>query len=79
MGRPRALLTGRNGFTGRYVAYELEAAGFEVIGLSDRQEPADTGSITANLLDRDAVIAAVCRHVRGIVADDLALVAIQTV
>lgn len=59
MGRPRALLTGRNGFTGRYVAYELEAAGFEVIGLSDRQEPTDTGSITANLLDRDAVIAAV--------------------
>jgi len=59
VGRPRALLTGRNGFTGRYVAYELEAAGFEVIGLSDRQEPADTGSITANLLDRDAVIAAV--------------------
>jgi GDP-6-deoxy-D-talose 4-dehydrogenase len=59
VGRPRALLTGRNGFTGRYVAHELEAAGFEVIGLSDRQEPADMGSMTANLLDRDAVIAAV--------------------
>lgn len=59
VGRLRALLTGRNGFTGRYVAHELEAAGFEVIGLGDRQEPADTGSITANLLDRDAVIAAV--------------------
>ena len=59
MGRPRALLTGRNGFTGRYVARELEAAGYEVVGLSDRQDPADTGSITANLLDRGAVHAAV--------------------
>ena len=57
--RPRALLTGRNGFTGRYVAAELEAAGYEVVGLTDRQDPADAGSITANLLDREAVRAAV--------------------
>lgn len=59
MKSPRALLTGRNGFTGRYVAAELEAAGYEVVGLSDRQDAADTGSITANLLDREAVAAAV--------------------
>lgn len=59
MGRPRALLTGRHGFTGRYVAAELEAAGYEVVGLSDHQDPADRGSITANLLDREAVRAAV--------------------
>ena len=59
VGRPRALLTGRNGFTGRYVARELEVAGYEVIGLSDRQDPSDIGSITANLLDREAVHAAV--------------------
>jgi len=59
VGKPRALLTGRNGFTGRYVARELEAAGFEVVGLSDRHELADTGLITANLLDREAVVAAV--------------------
>ncbi|MFA6230629.1 MAG: NAD-dependent epimerase/dehydratase family protein [Rhodanobacter sp.] len=59
VGRPRALLTGRNGFTGRYVGAELEAAGYEVVGLSDRQEPDDTGSITVNLLDRETVLAAV--------------------
>jgi nucleoside-diphosphate-sugar epimerase len=53
------LLTGRNGFTGRYVARELEAAGYEVVGLSDRQDPADAASITANLLDREAVQSAV--------------------
>jgi len=59
VGRPRALLTGRNGFTGRYVAAELEAAGYDVVGLSDRPEPAGAGSINANLLDREAVAAVV--------------------
>jgi len=59
VGRPRALLTGRNGFTGHYVAAELEAAGYEVVGLGDRQGPAGTCSIIANLLDRAAVRAAV--------------------
>lgn len=59
VGKQRALVTGRNGFTGRYVAAELEAAGYEVVGLSDRQDPDATGSITANLLDREAVRAAV--------------------
>jgi len=59
VGRPRALLTGRNGFTGRYVARELEAAGYEVIGLSDGQDLSHMGAITANLLDREAVHAAV--------------------
>lgn len=58
MGKPRALLTGRNGFTGRYVAAELEAAGYDVVGLSDRRD-AEAGSIAANLLDREAVRAAV--------------------
>lgn len=59
MGRRRALVTGRNGFTGRYVAAELEAAGYEVVGLSDRPEPANPSSITANLLDRETIRAAV--------------------
>lgn len=59
VGRPRALLTGRNGFTGKYCATELEAAGYDVVGLSDRPEPSGAGSITANLLDREAVAAAV--------------------
>ncbi|WP_242451737.1 NAD-dependent epimerase/dehydratase family protein [Rhodanobacter sp. T12-5] len=54
-------MTGRNGFTGRYVAAELEAAGYEVVGLSDRQNVTDAGSITANLLDREAVSAAVAK------------------
>lgn len=52
-------MTGRTGFTGNYVAAELEAAGYEVVGLSDHPDTGDTGSITVNLLDREAVRAAV--------------------
>ncbi|HET6805051.1 MAG TPA: NAD-dependent epimerase/dehydratase family protein [Frateuria sp.] len=60
MGRPRALLTGRNGFTGRYVALELEKAGYEVIGLATHLESDAAGStVVANLLDRGAVAQAV--------------------
>jgi nucleoside-diphosphate-sugar epimerase len=52
---PRALLTGCHGFTGRYVACELEAAGYTVIGLAHDGDPPREGVLRANLLDRDAV------------------------
>jgi GDP-6-deoxy-D-talose 4-dehydrogenase len=58
MTRPRALLTGRSGFTGHYVARELEQAGYEVVGLSNGEHD-EPGSIKANLLDREAVHQAV--------------------
>ena len=61
MTKLRALLTGRNGFTGRYVARELEQAGYEVIGLSNHENAAETGSIRADLLDREAVGRAVAQ------------------
>lgn len=54
--RPRVLLTGRNGFTGQYVAAELEAEGYEVLGL---ERGHDDGGGHVDLLDRDAVRAAV--------------------
>ena len=59
MAKPRALLTGRSGFTGRYVAYELEDAGYEVFGLSNHGDDSAPGFIRADLLDRDAVKQAV--------------------
>lgn len=59
MGKPRALLTGRSGFTGRYVARELEQAGYEVFGLSNHGDENQPGSIRANLLDREAILEAV--------------------
>lgn len=57
--RPRALLTGWHGFTGRYVAAELTAAGYEVIGLAHDSDPPAEGVLRANLLDRAAVRSAV--------------------
>lgn len=57
--RPRALLTGCHGFTGRYVAAELEAAGFDVVGLAHDGDPPRAGVLRANLLDRDALHQAV--------------------
>lgn len=59
MVKPRALLTGRSGFTGRYVARELEDAGYEVFGLSNHVDDSAPGFIRADLLDRDAVKRAV--------------------
>ncbi|MGH8126387.1 MAG: NAD-dependent epimerase/dehydratase family protein, partial [Rhodanobacteraceae bacterium] len=53
--KPRALLTGCHGFTGRYVAAELEAAGYQVIGLAHDSDPPAAGVLRANLLDRTAV------------------------
>lgn len=57
--KPRALLTGCHGFTGRYVAAELRAAGYEVIGLAHDDEPPEPGVLRANLLDRLAMQRAV--------------------
>lgn len=58
-GNPRALLTGCHGFTGRYVAAELAAAGYEVIGLAHDGDPPREGVLRANLLDRAAIARAV--------------------
>jgi nucleoside-diphosphate-sugar epimerase len=57
--KPRALLTGCHGFTGRYVAAELEAAGYEVVGLAHDGDAPRAGVLRANLLDRAAVRRAV--------------------
>lgn len=37
----RALVTGIKGFTGRYFAAELKAAGWEVFGIGSHDEPDD--------------------------------------
>lgn len=50
--KPRALVTGCNGFTGRYVVDELEAAGYDVIGLAHEGDPPRGGVLRVNLLDR---------------------------
>jgi nucleoside-diphosphate-sugar epimerase len=59
--KPRALLTGCHGFTGRYVTAELESAGYEVVGLAHDGDPPREGVLRANLLDREAVQRAVAK------------------
>ncbi|NOD65549.1 NAD-dependent epimerase/dehydratase family protein [Ruegeria sp. HKCCD6109] len=52
----RVLITGRYGFTGRYVAAELEAAGWEVWGTGMMAPPApDPAYLKANLSDSAAI------------------------
>lgn len=55
----RVLVTGLEGFTGRYVAADLKRAGYQVFGLSD-SEQSDAG-ITVDLCHAEAVRQAVMR------------------
>lgn len=64
---PRALLTGCHGFTGRYVARELTAAGYQVVGLAHTSDPPEAGVLRADLLDRDAVCRVVAEAAPAVV------------
>lgn len=55
----RALVTGLHGFTGRYVARELEAAGYRVFGTAMPGARADAGTFAVDLRDAASVRAAV--------------------
>jgi len=57
-GRPRALVTGICGFTGEHVARELDAAGYQVIGLTHQQNDRPDW-LTVDLTDRAATAVAV--------------------
>ncbi len=50
--RPRALITGLHGFTGRYLAPALEAAGYQVYGTAHGQESQGPGMYAVDLTDR---------------------------
>lgn len=58
--RPRrALVTGISGFTGRYVAAELERAGYEVIGLTHAGGARVANVHPVDLCDREAMLSLV--------------------
>jgi nucleoside-diphosphate-sugar epimerase len=65
---PRALVTGINGFTGRYLVAELEAAGFRVFGTAHHGEPAGGDVRTVDLCDRDRLRAVVAEVRPDVVA-----------
>lgn len=54
MAQKRALITGLQGFTGHYLALELEAMGWQVFGL-DAGLSSDPRHCRADLLDKDAL------------------------
>lgn len=58
-GRPRALITGLRGFTGRYLATELEAAGYEVFGTVTENESAGAVAYPADLSNREQLTKAI--------------------
>ncbi|MDR0775416.1 MAG: GDP-mannose 4,6-dehydratase [Azonexus sp.] len=52
---PRALVTGLTGFTGRYLAKELEAAGYQVYGTAYGADPVEPNVYPVDLRDREAL------------------------
>jgi len=69
----RALITGINGFTGRYLATELQAAGYRVFGTSREPDSSTPDRYTVDLCDR-AELAAVVAAVRPAVVAHLAAI-----
>lgn len=57
--RPRALITGLRGFTGEYLARELEACGYEIFGTAFGNEALGKGVFYVDLCDRTALQAVV--------------------
>lgn len=53
--KPRALITGSRGFTGRYLAVELEAAGYQVFGTVHGGESPSEFEYSVDLCDREQV------------------------
>ena len=70
----RALITGARGFTGRYLARELSAAGYQVFGTVLRGDPRGPGTFNVDLCERAAVDALVA-EVRPDVVAHLAAIA----
>lgn len=74
---PTALITGLGGFTGRYLAAELKAAGYRVYGTVHHGGSGEAGELVADLCDREAVRGMVA-HVRPDVVVHLAAVSFVT-
>ena len=73
MTEKRALITGLNGFTGLYLAAELEQAGYSIFG-ADVKPTASPNNFRVDLLDK-AQLARVIREVRPTVVVHLAAIA----
>jgi len=70
---PRALITGLGGFTGRYLAQELELAGYQVFGTAHGNEPVLERTFVVDLCDR-AELRRVVSEIRPSVVAHLAAI-----
>ncbi len=70
---PRALVTGLGGFTGRYLAHELEAAGYRVFGTAHGNEPLGKDMVAVDLCNRGE-LARVVADIRPAVVAHLAAI-----
>lgn len=70
---PRALVTGLGGFTGSYLAKELEAAGYRVFGTSHGNEPLSKDMFAVDLCNREE-LARVVADIRPDVVAHLAAI-----
>jgi nucleoside-diphosphate-sugar epimerase len=61
LSQPRALITGISGFTGQYLAAELQGAGYRVSGTAHHSEEVGSDVHLVDLLDRE--------HLRQVVAE----------
>jgi nucleoside-diphosphate-sugar epimerase len=65
---PRALVTGLGGFTGRYLASELEAAGYRVFGTAHGNDPVGPDMFAVDLGNREELRRAVAEVRPDVVA-----------
>ena len=65
---PKALITGLRGFTGRYLAKELESAGYQVYGTVHEGETLGSNEFPADLCDLQAIRRAVDQVQPAVVA-----------
>ena len=73
MSQKRALITGLAGFTGRYLASELESAGYRVFGTAHVNEPLGKDMFAVDLCDR-AELGSVVAEIRPDVVAHLAAI-----
>ena len=65
---PRALVTGLGGFTGRYLAMELEAAGYRIFGTAHGNDPLGKDMVAVDLCSREELRRAVAEIRPDVVA-----------
>ena len=68
MTQKRALITGLAGFTGRYLASELESAGYQVFGTAHVNEPLGKDMVAVDLCNGDELERAVAEIRPDVVA-----------